>query len=127
MHAGSRLGTPEVLAIMLAEGLEDDSARRGVDSHGEGLRGEQHLDEAPAEQHLDHLLHYWQQSCPHINHVRWQHITIPDSTAGARCIEADRAVAALTILHLQGSIQERQNDLKTSDILESSTLSLLTN
>ena len=65
----SRPGTPEVLAIMLAETLEDDSARRGVDSHGKGLRAEQHLDEAPAEQHLDHLLHYGKQAWPHMDHV----------------------------------------------------------
>ena len=60
---GGRVGSPEGLAIMLAQALEDNRPGRGVHPHGKGLSGEQHLDEAPAEQHLHHLLHDRQQPC----------------------------------------------------------------
>ena len=57
--------TPELLAVMLAQRLKDDCARRGVDSHGKGLCGEEDFDEAPAEEHLHHLLYNGQQTCQH--------------------------------------------------------------
>ena len=56
-------GPPEVLAIVLAQGLEDGRACRGVHAHGKGLRAEEHLDEALAEEHLHHLLQDGQQPC----------------------------------------------------------------
>ena len=46
---------------MLAQALEDHRPGWGVDPHGKGLSGEQHFDEASAEEHLHHLLHDWQQ------------------------------------------------------------------
>ena len=48
---------------MLLEALKNHRPGRSIDSHGEGLGGEEHLDEASAKQHLHHLLHDWQQPC----------------------------------------------------------------
>ena len=48
---------------MFAQALENHSPGGSVDPHGKGLSGEQHLDEAPAKQHLHHLFHDRQQPC----------------------------------------------------------------
>ena len=41
--SGQVPGLPEFPAVVLAQRLERDAARRRVDAHGEGLRREQHL------------------------------------------------------------------------------------
>lgn len=63
LHESKMQAPPELLAVVLAQGLEDDGAGGGIDAHGEGLRAEQHLQQAAAEQHLHHLLHDRQQPC----------------------------------------------------------------
>ena len=47
---------PELFPVVLPYVVEDDRPGWHVDAHGEGLRGEEQLDEVPSEQHLHHLL-----------------------------------------------------------------------
>ena len=42
---------------MLSQALEDNSSGWSIDTHGKCLGGEQHLDKAPAKQHLYHFFH----------------------------------------------------------------------
>lgn len=50
------------IAVKLANGVEDDSARRHVDAHGKRLCGKQHLDETALEEYLHNLFHDGQHS-----------------------------------------------------------------
>ena len=47
---------------MLPEPIEDHSACRHVDSHGECFCGKEHFHHPPSEQNLHHLLENWQQA-----------------------------------------------------------------
>src|SRR5680860_1256006 len=53
---------PPLPSIPLAHAADDDRTGRHVDTEGEGVRGEHNLHQSPAEQHLDKLLEYRQET-----------------------------------------------------------------
>jgi hypothetical protein len=52
---GTGVEFAEGASVVLLDVLKDDGAGGHVDAHGKGLRGEQDLDLAAAEQNLNHL------------------------------------------------------------------------